>query len=383
LASKKDYYEVLGVGKTASADEIKKAYRKLALKYHPDRNPGNKEAESSFKGLTESYEVLSDPVKRSRYDQFGHAGVDNNAGFGGAGGGTTFTGGFGDFGDVFGDIFGEMFGGNAGGRTSGGRRSSGRRGVDTETTIEIDFEHAAFGEEKEIVIPSSKICTSCSGSGVEGKGHLETCPTCKGSGEVYVRQGFFSMSRTCNACGGKGQINKNPCKTCAGRGVTRSTKKLKVKIPAGIDDGQTLKLSGEGEPGMNGGPSGDLYVHLRIKTHDFFERHGVDIECQVPVTFVQASLGTEIEVPTLDGRVKMKIPAGTQSGKTFRLSGKGIYRLGSYSRGDQLIHVIVETPLKLSKEQIELLKKFEQISSSDSNNPLYKKFQEKLKKIFA
>ena len=378
MSVKKDFYEVLGVGKTASADDIKKAYRKLALKYHPDRNPGNKESEASFKQATEAYEVLSDPMKRSKYDQFGHAGVDNNAGQGFGGGGTTFTGGFGDFGDVFSDIFGDMFGGSR----NSGRRSSTRRGVDTETTIEIDFEHAAFGEEKEIVIPGSKICSSCSGTGVEGKGHLETCPTCKGSGEVYVRQGFFSMSRACSTCGGSGQINKNPCKSCSGKGHIRATKKLKVKIPAGIDDGQTLKLSGEGEPGLNGGMSGDLYVHIRIRPHAFFERQGSNIECQVPITFVQAILGSEIEVPTLDGRVKMKIPSGTQHGKTFRLSGKGIYKLGSYSRGDQLVHILIETPAKLSKEQVELLKKFEQISNNESNNPSYRKYQEKLKKIF-
>jgi len=375
LSIKKDYYELLGVGKTASADEIKKAYRKLALKYHPDRNPGNKEAESKFKETTEAYEVLSDPVKRSRYDQYGHAGMD--AGYG-PGGGTTFTGGFGDFGDVFNDIFGDMFGAGA----TGGRRSSARRGVDTETNLEIEFEEAAFGSEKEINISGSKICSACSGSGVHGKGHLETCPTCKGRGEVYVRQGFFSMSRTCNTCGGSGQINKNPCKTCHGRGSVRVMKKLKVKIPAGIDDGQTLKLSGEGEPGANGGPAGDLYVHLVIRKHQFFERRGADIECAIPITFVQAALGAEVDVPTLGGRIKMTIPAGTQNGKTFRIAGKGAYRLGSYSRGDQLVHVAVEVPLKLSKEQAELLKRFDQLSSPDSNNPLYKKYRDKLKKIF-
>jgi molecular chaperone DnaJ len=384
LSAKKDYYEVLGVSKTASADDIKKAYRKLALKHHPDRNPGNKEAEASFKQATEAYEVLSDPMKKSKYDQFGHAGVDGSAG-GFNGGGTTFTGGFGDFGDVFSDIFGDIFGGNAGGGGFGrstSRRSSARRGVDVETRLEIDFGEAAFGSEKEILINGSKVCASCSGSGVEGKSKLETCHTCKGSGEVYVRQGFFTMSRPCSTCGGSGQINKNPCRTCSGKGFVRAQKKLKVKIPAGIDDGQTLKLSGEGEPGVNGGPAGDLYVHLVIRQHEFFERRGANIECIVPITFVQATLGAEIEVPTLDGIVKMKIPAGTQGGKTFRLSGKGAYKLGAYTRGDQLVHINVEVPVKISKEQTELLKKFEQLSNADSV-PSYKKYRDRIKKIFS
>jgi molecular chaperone DnaJ len=384
-AEKRDYYEVLGLSKGASSDEIKKAYRKLALKYHPDRNTTDKDAEHKFKEATEAYEVLSDTSKKSKYDQFGHAGVNPNFGQGFGGGG--YTGGFGgaDFNDVFGDIFGDLFGGANpfGGGASGSsrRRSSARRGRDAEFTMVVDFEEAVFGAEKQINIPSSKTCADCKGTGSAGGAKLDTCPTCKGSGEVYVRQGFFSMSRPCSSCGGTGSINKNPCKTCRGAGATKITKKVVVKIPAGIDDGQTLKLSGEGEAGTGGGPNGDLYVHISVRKHDFFQRKGTDIICEVPVTFVQATLGAEIKVPTLDGLVKMKIPTGTQSGKTFRLSGKGVYRLGGYSRGDQLVHILVETPSKLSKEQMELLKKYDTLSN-DSAYPYISKYKEKTKRFF-
>ena len=379
-SSKKDFYEVLGVQKGASADEIKKAYRKLALKYHPDRNPGekNKDSEDKFKEATEAYEVLSDPTKKSKYDQFGHAGVEPSFGQGGFGGGGNYGGNFngGDFGDVFSDIFGDIFGGTGG---SSRKRSSIKRGRDSEFTMEVLFEEAAFGAEREITVPSSKACQDCHGSGVSGGGQPETCPTCHGSGEVFVRQGFFSMSRTCSTCHGTGAVIKNPCKACKGSGVTKITKKLVVKIPAGIDDGQTLKLAGEGDAGAGGGPNGDLYVHVAIKKHDFFERRGTDILCEVPITFTQATLGAEVEVTTLDGVVKMKVPAGTQSGRLFRLSGKGVYRLGGYSRGDQLVHVVVETPVKLSKEQTELLKKFETLTSG-SSTPIYSKYKDKIKK---
>jgi molecular chaperone DnaJ len=380
LSVKRDFYEVLGVGKNASAEDIKKAYRKLALKYHPDRNPNNKESENKFKEATEAYEVLSDTNKKAKYDQFGHAGVDPNFGAGAGGGGATFTGGFGDFGDVFGDIFGDLFNGGGGGGFAGQRRSSSRRGVDLETNMDVSFEDAAFGGEREMSIASAKACTACGGTGVEGRGHLETCPTCKGSGQVFVRQGFFSMGRTCSTCGGTGSINKNPCKTCRGTGNVRATKKLKVKIPAGISDGQTLKLAGEGEPGKNGGPTGDLYVHITVRPHPFFQRHNFDVLCEVPVTFYQAAVGAEIDVPTLDGLVKMKVPAGTQSGKTFRLHGKGIYKLGGHTRGDQMVHVYVETPVKLSREQAELLKKLES-RMSDSSSPIYRKYLDSLKQF--
>jgi len=376
LAVKKDFYEVLGVGKNASADDVKKAYRKLALKFHPDRNPNNKDAENKFKEATEAYEVLGDPGKKAKYDQYGHAGVDPNFGnAGGGAGGATFSGGFGDYGDVFGDIFGDLF---SGGGASGGRRSTSRRGNDLETSMEVKFEDAAFGGEREISITSAKACSACGGTGVEGHGHLETCPTCKGSGQVFVRQGFFSMGRTCSTCGGTGSINKNPCKTCKGVGNVRAVKNLKVKIPAGISDGQSLKLSGEGEPGRNGAPAGDLYVHVRVRPHPFFQRDDFDVVCQIPVTFYQAAVGAEVTVPTLDGLVKMKIPTGTQTGKTFRLHGKGIYRLGGHTRGDQLVHISVETPVKLSKEQIELLKKLD-ASMSEFSNPMFKKYIESLK----
>ena len=382
-ADKRDYYEVLGLSKGASADDIKKAYRKLALKYHPDRNTTDKDAETRFKEATEAYEVLSDSSKKSKYDQFGHAGVNPNFNSGFGGGGYTGRAG-GDFSDVFGDIFGDLFGGaNPFGASAGGtrRRSSARRGRDAEFSIVVDFEEAVFGAEKQINIPSSKTCTDCKGSGVAGGAQLETCPTCQGSGEVYVRQGFFSMSRPCSTCGGSGSINKNPCKTCRGAGATKVTKKVVVKIPAGIDDGQTLKLSGEGEAGANGGPNGDLYVHIAVKKHDFFERRGTDIICEIPITFAQATLGAEVQVPTMDGVVKMKVPAGTQSGKTFRLAGKGVYRLGGYSRGDQLVHLVIETPSKISKEQLELLKKYESLNS-DSTYPRLSKYKEKTKRFF-
>jgi molecular chaperone DnaJ len=384
-AEKRDYYEVLGVAKGASSDEIKKAYRKLALKYHPDRNTTDKDAEHKFKEATEAYEVLSDSSKKAKYDQFGHAGVNPNFGQGFGGGG--YTGGFGggDYNDIFGDIFGDLFGGANpfGGASSGSarRRSSARRGRDTEFTMAVDFEEAVFGTEKQINIPSSKTCSDCKGTGSAGGAKLETCPLCKGSGEVYVRQGFFSMSRPCSNCGGKGSINKNPCKTCRGLGATKITKKVVVKIPAGIDDGQTLKLSGEGEAGAGGGPSGDLYVHISVKKHDFFERRATDIICEIPITLVQPTLGAEVKVPTLDGVVKMKIPAGTQSGKMFRLAGKGVYRLGAYSRGDQLVHLVIETPSKISKEQTELLQKYDALSS-DSAYPHLSKYKEKTKRFF-
>ncbi|MEI6092519.1 MAG: molecular chaperone DnaJ [bacterium] len=383
-STKRDYYEVLGVQKGASADEIKKAYRKLALKHHPDRTSGDKESETKFKEATEAYEVLSDTSKKTKYDQFGHAGVDPNFGAG-FGGGGNYSGGFsgGDVGDVFGDIFGDIFGGgNSPFRNSSSRKkTSARRGNDAEVTLTVPFEEASFGSEKEIVVPSNKACTECKGTGVAGGAKPETCPTCAGSGEVFVRQGFFSMSRTCSSCHGTGSIIKNPCKTCKGAGTTKLNKKLVVKIPAGIDDGQTLKLSSEGEAGLNGGPNGDLYVHISVQKHDFFERRGTDILCEIPISFVQAIIGSEVDVPTLDSVVKMKVPAGTQSGKLFRLSGKGVYRLGTHYRGDQLVHIVVETPTKLSKEQIELLKKFDSLSSSAST-PIYSKYKDKIKRFF-
>lgn len=382
-SAKRDFYEVLGIQKGASADEIKKAYRKLALKHHPDRTSGDKESETKFKEATEAYEVLSDPTKRTKYDQFGHSGVDPNFGSG-FGGGTNFGGGFsggGDFGDVFGDIFGDIFGGGNSPFGGSRKKSSIRRGRDAEFTLTVTFEEASFGAEKEITIPSNKVCSECKGTGVAGGAKPETCPTCGGSGEVFVRQGFFSMSRPCSTCHGTGTIIKNPCKACKGSGTTKINKKLVVKIPAGIDDGQTLKLSGEGEAGLNGGPSGDLYVHVSVQRHDFFERRGIDILCEIPVSFVQATLGSEVDVPTLDGIVKMKIPSGTQSGRLFRLSGKGVYRLGAHSRGDQIVHVIVETPTKLSKEQVDLLKRFDSLNSS-SSTPIYSKYRDKIKRFF-
>jgi molecular chaperone DnaJ len=378
--SKRDYYQVLGVGKNASKDEIKKAYRKLALQYHPDRNKNSKEAEVKFKEATEAYEILSNPGKRQKYDQFGHAGVDGSSGF--SSGGQGFGGGFSDFGDVFGDIFSDIFGESSfGGGFSGGKASSKRRGQDLETSIVVDFEEAAFGTEKQIRIQGNKVCGDCGGSGLSKGTKLETCPTCHGRGQTYVKQGFFSMSRTCPTCMGAGTINKNPCKKCKGLGKQSAVKNLKVTIPSGIADGQTLKLRGEGDIGFNGGPSGDLYVHINVKEHKFFTRKNDDIYCEVPISFVQAALGDKVEIPTLDGKIKMKIPAGTQTGKIFRVSGKGIYRLGGYSRGDQYVKVVVETPEKITREQIDLLNKFEE-NLSMSSMPKKKSYLENIKKFF-
>lgn len=377
MAAKRDYYEVLSVDKNASQDEIKKAFRKLAIKYHPDKNNGNKEFEEKFKESTEAYEVLGDPDKRKRYDQFGHAGVDSSSS--GGSGGFSGGAGFSDFGDVFGDIFSDLFGAG-GGSSSRSRRSGSYRGSDLEIQLQVDFRDAVFGIEKDITYNMQKACEHCKGTGVEGSAAPTTCPDCKGRGEVYIKQGFFSMSRTCTKCGGRGVINTNPCKTCKGSATTRTSKKLMVKIPAGIEDGQTLKLRGEGNAGTNGGPSGDLFVTIKVKADPIFERDGADILCEVPISFFQASVGDEIEVPTVDGAVKMKIPAGTQSGKSFRLNGKGSYSLGSYSRGVQIVKIHVEVPSKLTKEQKNILTKFEELSTP-SSMPYKSEFLRKLNKI--
>ena len=321
MADKRDYYEVLGVEKGASAEEIKKAYRKSAMKYHPDRNPGDKEAEEKFKELGEAYEVLSDDEKRSRYDQFGHAGVDPN--FGGSGGyGNPFGGGFGGF--DFGDIFGEFFGG---GRSRQRNQNAPRRGENVGTRLELTFEEAAFGTEKEVSARRIENCADCKGTG-SSDGQVETCSRCRGSGQIQTAQNFMGMqvqsTTTCPQCSGRGKTIKKPCTTCKGKGKVYTTYKSKVTVPAGIDDGQTLRVPGQGCVGSNGGPSGDLMVDISIKRHPIFQRDGMHVYCEVPITFTQAALGGEIEVPTLDGKVKYDLPEGTQTGKSFVLTGKGI-----------------------------------------------------------
>lgn len=382
-ASKRDYYEVLGVSRTANAEELKKAYRKLAIQFHPDKNPGNKEAEEKFKELSEAYEILTDPKRRQMYDQFGHAGLGGGPG-GGTGGGFEGFAGAGGFNDIFGDIFGDLFGAAAGGGGRGGRgrrRNMGRPGADLKTTVDITFEEAAFGAEKLIHISRQVGCQTCSGVGAKPGTQPETCKQCQGAGEVMMQQGFFAISRTCPACGGKGMKIPHPCVECHGAGTVRKKSQISVKIPPGVDTGQRLKLSGEGEVGENSGPAGDLYVVINILPHEFFQREEFDIICDVPITFTQATLGAEIDVPTLQSKVKMKIPPGTQTHKIFRLKGKGLARLGSYGMGDQLVRVIVETPSKLTVEQKDLLKRFEEIEA-ESTHPMHHRFFQKMKDMF-
>ena len=376
--NKRDYYEVLGLQKGASTDDIKKAYRKLAMKYHPDRNPDSKEAEEKFKEAAEAYEVLSDDEKRSRYDQFGFAGVDPNYGAGQGGGFGGGFGGFGDFGDL-GDIFGSFFGG-------GGSRSNAnapRRGENIGARLELTFEEAAFGCEKEVNIPRIENCAACSGTG-SADGAIETCSMCRGAGQVRTTQNFMGMamqtSTTCPQCNGRGKITKNPCTTCKGKGKVRRTKKIKVKVPAGVDHGQSVRVRGEGSVGSNGGPNGDLLVEVYIKRHRIFNRSDYTVICEVPITFTQAALGAEIQVPTLDGKIPFDLPEGTQTGTTFTLTGKGIpYVNNPRRRGDQRFTVVVETPTKLTKEQKELLR---QLDSTLEETPKRKKFFDTIKDLF-
>ena len=373
--SKRDFYEVLGVNKDANDDEIKKAYRKLAMKFHPDRNPDNPKAEEHFKEAKEAYEILSDASKRTAYDQYGHAGVDQQSGMGGAGG---FGGGFAD---AFGDIFGDIFGGAGAGR---GGRSNVYRGADLRYNLEISLEEAARGTETKIRIPTMAECDTCHGSGAKAGSKPETCPTCAGHGQVRMQQGFFSIQQACPKCHGSGKVIAHPCGTCQGSGRVKQYKTLAVKIPSGVDEGDRIRLSGEGEAGVNGGPPGDLYVVIQIKAHSVFQRDHNDLHCEMPISFTTAALGGEIEIPTLDGHAKIKIPAETQSGKVFRLRGKGIKGVRSNAHGDLMCHMVVETPVSLTERQKELLRELEVLNEQDGarHNPRTKSWMDKMKQFF-
>ncbi|MEE1224155.1 MAG: molecular chaperone DnaJ [Clostridia bacterium] len=374
MADKRDYYEVLGVSKGASDDELKKAFRKEAKKYHPDLHPGDKEAEAKFKEVNEAYEVLSDSEKRQRYDQFGHAGVDPNFGAGGGGG---FGGGFGDFGDIFSDIFGGGFGGFGG----GSRRNGPRRGADVRQTVTISFEEAAFGCKKKINVNKQEKCSTCGGNGAKPGTSPETCPHCHGTGQIQTQQrtilGYMTNVTTCPHCNGTGKQIKEPCRDCRGTGKVRVAKTVEIDIPAGIDDTQTMQMSGHGEAGERGGPNGDLLITIRVRPHAMFERRDNDIYLNMPITFVQAALGATLTVPTLDGIVEYDIPEGTQSGTRFRLRGKGVPFIRGKGRGDQYVTVTVEVPKNLSSKQKELLKEFDE----DKNYKQKKSFAEKMKEF--
>lgn len=374
MANKRDYYEVLGVDKSASDADIKKAYRKLAKQYHPDVNPGNKEAEAKFKEVSEAYEVLSDAQKRAQYDQFGHAGFEQG-GFGG------FNGDFGGFGD-FGDIFETIFGGFGGTRSSSRTRRGPQKGADLKASVEITFEEAAFGVEKEISIHRMETCEKCEGSGSKPGTKPSTCQHCNGTGQIQYKQrtpfGQFVNIKTCDVCHGEGKVITHPCDACNGKGRIRKQKKIKLNVPSGIDDGQTIKLGGEGEPGLKGGPAGDLFISVRVKPHAIFQRQGNDVICEMPITFVQAALGTELEVPTLDGKVKYTVPEGTQTGTVFRLKSKGIPFLRGNGRGDQYVKVHVEVPKKLNDKQKAVLKEFAELIG-DEVYEQRKSFFEKMK----
>jgi len=376
--SKRDYYEVLGVKRDVTEADLKKAYRRLAMKHHPDRNPGDKKAEDHFKEAKEAYEVLSDEKKRAAYDQFGHAGVDAHAagarGPGGAGFDPNDV-----FGDIFGDVFGDIF--------SGGRRGQGPRafrGADLRYGLSLTLEQAVFGDTITLKVPTLVGCEVCHGSGAKKGTEAQTCTTCGGRGQVRMQQGFFTVQQPCPRCHGRGKIITDPCTKCHGQGRVEEEKTLSVKVPAGVDNGDRIRLSGEGEAGPNGGPAGDLYVEISVKPHDIFERDGADLACEVPVSFATVTLGGEIDVPTLDGRVTLKIPAETQTGKVFRLRGKGVKPVRGGSQGDLLCRVEVETPAQLSKEQKELLKKLDASMATDSDKhcPRQHAWLQGIKKFF-
>ncbi len=367
--AKKDYYEVLGVNRDASEDDFKKSYRKLAMKFHPDRNPDNPKAEEQFKEAKEAYEILSDANKRAAYDQYGHAGVDPSAAAGA---------GMGGFADAFGDIFGDIFGGGRG-------RSNVYRGADLRYNLEIALEDAARGTETKIRIPTLEECATCHGSGAKPGTQPVKCTTCDGRGQVRMQQGFFSIQQTCPKCHGSCKVVESPCATCRGAGRLKQHKTLSVKIPAGVDEGDRIRLSGEGEAGVNGGPAGDLYVVIHLKAHAVFQRDHNDLHCEMPISFTTAALGGDIKIPTLDGYAKIKIPEETQSGKVFRLRGKGIKGVRSSTHGDLMCHVVVETPVNLTARQRELLNELEAINDKDAgrHNPRAKSWMDKVKEFFA
>lgn len=372
MGSRKDYYEILGVDRNATEEEIKKAFRRLALQYHPDRNPGNKEAEEKFKEIAEAYEVLSSPEKRAYYDRYGDI----------SGPGSPFTESdfgfrFRDIDEIFEEFFGDFFGERS--RRKGPRA---QRGHDLRYNLEISFEEAVFGTEKKIKIPKHTTCTDCRGSGAKGGVEIETCRVCKGTGQERFHQGFITISRTCSRCGGEGRIIKEICPSCKGSGRVKKEKEITVKIPPGVETGTRLKIQGEGEEGLYGGPAGDLYVVLSVLDHPIFERDGYDIICEIPISFIQAALGAEIEIPTIEGLTTFKIPPGTQPNQTFRLKGKGVQRPDGWGRGDQIIKFIVEIPKKLTEEQKKLLMEFARISG-ENNHPVGSGFWEKVRKLFS
>jgi molecular chaperone DnaJ len=383
--SKKDFYQVLGVDRKASADELKKAYRKLAMQYHPDKNAGNKDAEHKFKEINEAYDVLKDDQKRAAYDRFGHGAFEGGMGAGrGPGGMGGMGGGFGGFsGAGFSDIFEEMFGDFMGAGRGGNSGEGARRGADISYELDIPLEDAFAGKETSIKVSSWSACAGCHGSGAEKGTKPETCATCRGTGRVRAQQGFFTVERACPTCNGAGQTIKTPCHVCGGSGRTRKEKSLKVSIPAGIDDGTRMRLSGEGEAGLRGGPAGDLYIFVSVKPHRLFQREGANLYCRVPVTIATVALGGTIEVPTIDGkRVKVSIPAGTQTGQQFRLKGKGMTVMRSQARGDMFVEIAVETPVNLSKRQKELLQEFSGEGNDAKTNPQSHSFFDKVKGLW-
>jgi len=380
--AKRDYYEILGLTKTATEEEIKKAYRKLAMKFHPDRNQGDgaKKAEEQFKEAKEAYEMLSDAQKRAAYDQYGHAGVDPNMG----GRGGPGAEGFGGFAEAFGDIFGDIFGGAGGAGRRGGGGQQVYRGSDLSYAMEITLEEAARGKETQIRIPSWESCETCSGTGAKPGTSAKSCGSCNGSGTVHMRQGFFSIQQTCPHCHGSGKIIPDPCTVCSGQGKLKKSKTLEVKIPAGINEGMRIRSAGNGEPGVNGGPAGDLYIEIRIKQHELFERDGDDLHCTMPVAMTTAALGGSIEVPTLGGKAEIDLPEGTQHGKTFRLRGKGIKGVRSSYPGDLYCHISVETPVKLTEHQRKLLKELDKSfkDGGERHSPNAKSWTDRVKDLF-